>query len=178
MKNMIDEKTIIKHLDIIFKNISDIGKFNLSRILSKGIGFDFNNSSEKDKLWYNNLHDAVLNFAKAHKYIKSIEDGFFVYCLSEKGIKAKELGGHLKYQKFIKKNPLTLYQKIYLTFFICFGLFGIYKIVQPTVSVSEFDKLKNDFDSLKTEFDSNKKLNSKPTLELSNDTLRTKNQTD
>ena len=94
--------------------------------------------------------------------------------ITEKGIKAKELGVHLKYQKSTKKTPLNLYQKIQLPFFILFGLFGMYKVFQPSVSVSDFDKLNYRLDSLILE--NGKKII--PKTKLLNDTLQPKNYLD
>ena len=169
----IDEKTIIKYLDIVILKSTDISRFNAFTTLSDILDFDNKNEDEKKDIF--SLSDSVQRIGVTYKYFEQLEYEINIFRLTKEGIRAKEKGGHLKYQEFLNKNPFTLYQKIYLTFFICFGLFGVYKVLQPTVSVSEFDKLKNDFDSLKTEFDSNKRLNSKPTLKLSNDTLQTKN---
>lgn len=77
-----------------------------------------------------------------------------------------------KLEKDSKKTPLNTYQKIYLSFFILFGAFGIYKVFQPTVSVSDFHKLNTDFNSLSSRFDSIIKLISKPTSPQLNDTLQ------
>lgn len=169
----IDEKTTIKYFDIIIKELDDISFFSVNNILINKEYLKVETTDEKEL--FSDITKSVKTFGLYRDFFdKKGENGWLK--LTDKGIDLKDSKkGYLEYVKSIKKTPLTLYQKIYLTFFICFGLFGVYKVVQPTVSVSEFDKLKNDFDSLKTEFDSNKKLNSKSTLELSNDTLRTKN---
>ena len=173
---MIEEKEKIENLDILLKNIEDIGNFNISLTLQKGNGINTENLEDNQIKEFLKLENSVKNFGLTHKYFEKGE--WLSYKLTEKGIKAKELGGHLKYQKSNKKTPLNTYQKIYLPFFIIFGLLGIYKVFQPSVSVSEFQKLEQNFDSLKLRFDSIAIKSSKPTLKQLSDTLRTKNYHD
>ncbi len=169
----IDEKKVIKYFDIVLlsdKKDSFFGVYNI--LIPKHI-----KSETKDEIVFSTrLSSEIKDFSEFHGYFEYFKNE---NCkLTEKGLKAKEKGGYLKYKASLNKTPFTLYQKIYLAFFICFGLFGFYKVVQPTISVSEFEKRKDDFNSLKIEIDSNKKLSLKPTLKLSNDTLQTKNSND
>ncbi len=174
---MIDEKTIIKHLDIVLKNIPDIGYFNISSVLSKGIKYDSDNSTEEQKKWYNNLHDAVLNFGKAYKYFKPIKDDIFMFSLSEKGIKAKKLG-HLKYQKSLKKK--IWYNENWVGYLIAFIVlfFSVYQYFDRESLKSKYDFLKS-----QSEFYKDSLAELKGQIELyktnsSKDTLRTKNLND
>ena len=74
-----------------------------------------------------------------------------------------------------RQQNLTKYQKIYLPFFILFGLVGIYKTLLPTVSASEHQSLQSDYKNLKHKFDSINKLNLKPKDKKLKDTLSSKN---
>jgi len=92
--------------------------------------------------------------------------------LTEIGKDIIKKGGWDKYQNDLKTNKLTRYQLIYLSFFILFGLFGVYKVFQPSVSVSDFENLKSDFDSLNSRLYSIEKMKVKPRILRSNDTLK------
>jgi len=176
---MIDEKTKIEHLDILLKSIDDIGNFNISLTLQKGMGINTDDFENEKLKWFLDLHDAVKNFGTTHKYFE--ETYFVTYRLTEKGIKAKELGGHLKYKKSVKKTPLTLYQKIYLPIFILFGLLSVYNRFFPSVSESEFQNLKTEFQNTKYPLDSPIDENIKKTstkIKSLNDTLQPKNYHD
>ncbi|WP_323028569.1 hypothetical protein [Gelidibacter japonicus] len=167
-------KTTIEYLDFVLSKITDISNFIVWNILkTESTDFDFDNATEDDKHLMLDESRKVADLGITYGYFIKISHAEFR--LTDKGIKAKELGGHLKYQKSAKKTPLNTYQKIYLPFFILFGLLGIYKVFQPTVPVSDFHKLKTDFDTLNSRFDSIVKSTSKPTLELLNDTSQTKN---
>ncbi|MFS4484381.1 hypothetical protein ACKGJY_15285 [Hyunsoonleella sp. 2307UL5-6] len=176
---MIDEKTKIENFDILLKNIDDIGSFNISFTLEKGLGINADNL-EREKLgWFLDLTNAIENFGMAHRYFE--ETYPVTYRLTEKGIKAKDLGGHLKYKKSVNKTPLTLYQKIYLPIFILFGLLSVYNRFFPAVSKSEFQNLKTEFQNTNYRFDSLIDENTKKTsakIKLLNDTLQTKNSGD
>lgn len=174
-KMSISEKTTIKYFDIVISELNDPLGFNINNILIENEHLKIDNS-EQQALFFE-IIESIEKFGLKYRLFEKIgENGW--YELTDKGIELKDF--KKGYEKFIKKSksqPLTKYQIIYLTFFICFGLFGVFKVFQPTVSISEFNKLKADFDSLKTDFDSNDKSNSKSILELSNDTLQTKTLT-
>lgn len=171
----IKEKTTIKYFDIVINELNDPLGFSINNILIDNEHLKIDTSEQRDLFF--EIIESIEKFGLTYRLFKKIgENGW--YELTDKGIELKDF--KKGYEKFIKKSksqPLTKYQIIYLTFFICFGLFGVYKVFQPTVSVSEFNKLKTDFDSLKTDFESYNKLNSKSTSELSNDTLETKTLT-
>lgn len=166
-------KTTIEYLESVLFKITDISNFNVWNILRTESDFDFDRATEENKHLMLNESRKVEDLGITYGYFIKMSHAEFR--LTDKGIKAKELGGHLKYQKFAKKTPLNTYQKIYLIFFILFGLFGIYKVFEPSVSVSDFQKLKNDFDSLNSRFDSIVKSTSKPTSKPLNYTSQTKN---
>ena len=171
----ISEKTTKKYFDIVINELDDPLGFCINNILidNKHLKFD---SSEQQDLFFK-IVESIEKFGLTYRFFKKIgENGW--YELTDKGIELRDF--KQGYEKFIKKSksqPLTRYQIIYLTFFICFGLFGVYKVFQPTVSVSEFNKLKTDFDTLKIKFDNNNKMYSKSNSEILNDTIQTKNQT-
>ena len=90
-------------------------------------------------------------------------------------------GGFTKLEKDSKKEPIPRYQKIYLTFFIFFGILGLYQTFFPSVSKSDFQTLENDFHKTKNRLDSliqENKKNITPRIELLNDTSQTKNYHD
>mgnify|MGYP005862073357 CR=1 FL=1 len=95
--------------------------------------------------------------------------------LTEIGKDIIKKDGWDNYQNDLKKHKLTKYQLIYLSFFILFGLFGVYKVFQPSVSVSDFENLKSDFDSLNSRLYSIEKMKLKPGILQLNDTLKSKN---
>ncbi len=175
---MIDEKTIIEHLDIVFKNISDIGNFNFSKVLKKGINFDFDDATEEQKIGYNDLHDAVLNFAKAHKYLEPIEHEFFMFSLSEKGIKAKEIGGHLKYENSLKKKIWYNDNWVgYLIALIVF-LFSVYQYFEKDSLKSKYDSLKSQSEFYKDSVSELKEQIELYKINSLKDTLQTKSLND
>ncbi len=105
--------------------------------------------------------------------IERMENGSFR--LNDKGWKFTTFD---KLEEDSKKTPLNLYQKIYLPFFIIFGLLGIYKVFQPTVPVSDFQELSRDFDFLNVELDSVKKQIELLPKQNLNDSLQPKNYPD
>lgn len=96
--------------------------------------------------------------------------------LTEKGLKHKSFDLYFK-----SLTSLSKYQKIYLTFFICFGILGISSTFIFSPSNKEFDSLKNDFRQLEYHFDSINEVHKKnktPKIKLTNDTLQTKSLID
>ncbi len=175
MKN----KTPIECLDAILIEIKDITNFNVHRILSEHLNYNFDNETDENRHYFNELGGTVSRLGITYGYFETFNNSNpTALRLTDKGIKAKEVGGHFKYEKHLKKSPLNTYQKIYLSFFVIFGLFGIYKVFQPTVDISDFQKLKTDFEALNSRFDSIVKLTSKSIMQKSNDTLQAKNSDD
>jgi hypothetical protein len=179
MKIYSKEETI-KVLDIVIDDIDNVSYFSIKEILARHREY---NEREQGYLFVE-----IESLGKSYNLFEFIENSRDLYKLTPKGIDLKEFGkGFNAFEKKLKSKPLDLYQKIYLPFFILFGLFGIYKVFQPSVSVSDFQKLntdfgilKSDFDSLTVRFDSLILENVKktpPKTELPNDTSQTKNYT-
>ena len=173
---MIDNKTSIKYLDLVLTKISDVSNFNAHRILNEYLEFDWEKESDERRQWLLNLSSSVQQLGITYNYFKQI-NGYnnLGLRLTDKGIKAKELGGHFKYENYLKKTPLNTYQKIYLPLFTLFGLLSIYNIISPSVSKTDFQQLNRDFDSLNIQFQSLKKQIEILKEQKPNDSLQAKN---
>jgi len=170
-----DDLKTIKYFDIVVREIKDILSFSINNILIDG---DFLKTETKDqKDIFFDIVEIVKSFGITYKYIEPIGDNGW-YKLTEYGIKLKDKGcGHIKFQKLLTKTPMTKYEKTFLIFFIIFGLFEIfqtYQILQPNISIEEFNELKSDFNNYKIQND----LLIKSILEERlNDTIHNKNLT-
>ena len=173
---MITEETAIKHLDIILDSMNVVGKFSVLDILTEKADFDWFKDNERTD--FNQTKIEVERLGKMYGYLDPVNNRSGYFTLSEIGIEAKKKGGHLRFQKSLNKSSLTRYQKIYIPFFIIFGLIGSYKIILPSVSKSEYENLKSDFEILELKYDSIVKLTSKTPLKKLNDTLQTKSLKD
>ncbi|WP_127142265.1 hypothetical protein [Flagellimonas marinaquae] len=128
-----NEKEVTKYFDFTVNKLSDpSGLFSINNTL-----FDeFNPKSANEREEFLDLCDEIKSFGVNHGYFKIIgkpanNSGYFK--LTEKGIELKKFGkGHEKFQKGLKKEPLTRYQKIYLTFFILFGIIGAIRLFIPS----------------------------------------------
>ena len=170
-----EERKKFEYLDIVLKNINDVNNFNVYRIIDEQLELISENPTDEERQELSDIGGYVRGLGIAYKYFEQINNlNSLGYRLTEKGIKARELGGHFQYEKHLKKSPLTTYQKIYLSFFIVFGLLGVYKVFQPTVPLSDFEKLRTDFNSLNEKFQSIEKITSTPISQQINDTLKTK----
>lgn len=118
---MID-KTNIENLDLVLSNISDITSFNVWRILSEE--FDFELATEEIKEEMLNLSSTTQRLGVTYKYFEQIDS--FEYRLTEKGIKAKQLGGHENHEKYIAKKPLDWYRIIPMCLTIILGISAVY----------------------------------------------------
>lgn len=169
-----DDKGIIKYIDLIIKDIDNFSCFSVDNIIRKHL----DNEQKKDKRIYSNLIEKIVLFGDNNDLFVT-KNTLGESELTERGKRLKLSNkSFINFKKSLKSKPLDLYQKIYLTFFICFGLLGLYKTFFPSVSKSDFQNLKTDFDSLNTRFDSIVKSTSKPTLEQLIDTSQTKNPSD
>ncbi|MCB4809634.1 hypothetical protein LG651_15365 [Tamlana sp. 62-3] len=81
-------------------------------------------------------------------------------------------------EKDSRKTPLTLYQKIYLFFFIPVSILALSNRFFPSVPKSDFQELSRGFDSLNIEFDSVKKQIELLTKQNLNDSSQTKSYLD
>lgn len=180
---MINQELIIKHFDILLNNIDDITQFDVNGIMTK-FG-DFKHNIPEQKQNFVRICESVKRFGKTYGYFDFDEKRPGLYFLKENGIKAKELGGHLKFQKSLTNKPLDWYKIIGLILTVVFGLSTIY------FSKKSYDLKENqsdiiiENDSLKVQVayykDSIAEL--KVQIELyrlktSNDTLQTKSLND
>jgi len=173
---MINKEIIIKHLDILLKNIDDITQFDINGIMTKYGDFKHNIPEQNQN--FVRICQSVKRLGKTYKYFDSEKGRPDVYFLMEDGIKAKEFGSHLKYQKSLNENRMTLFQKIYLVGFFIFGVSTILLGVRN-------NSLKTDYNSLKYQSqiykDSIVELKGQIELyksRISNDTLQTKSLND
>ncbi len=107
----------------------------------------------KDKT---HIIEDVSDFMVENEYIKyrptEVND-----ILEQKGIDAKNAGGHFKYLESLKPKKeywLNKYQMIYLPLFIIFGSFGVYKYFAEKELKSDYKTLKSDFEILTRKYDS------------------------
>lgn len=162
-----DEKVIIENFDFIINNLTARNGFSINNEL-----FDkFKPESTIEREYFLDLCDEIKDFGLSNGYLLQLgkpanNSGYFN--LTEKGLDLKKFGkGHKKFTKKLKKEPLTKYQKIYLTFFIIFGLVAAYGVFRPSLTK---------YNSVESNKDNKEKVESKS--EKINDSLRPKNYTD
>lgn len=148
-----DEKDIIRYFDFTVNSLSGpFESFSINNILFDEL--EPKSTSEREK--FLDLCDSIKTFGVDHGYIKFIgkpanNSGYFK--LTEKGIELKKFGkGHNRFQKISKKEPLTKYQKIYLSLFIVFGIITSYGVIK---NLGNQDK---DIESQKEYIEKNKNL--------------------
>ena len=117
-------KTEIEYLNFVLSEIQDITSFNVWKILSEEEDFEFDLATEELKHEMLDISSRVQRLGTTYKYFDQIDH--FEYRLTEKGIKAKELGGHQEYEKFISKKPLDWYRIIPICLSIIFGISAVY----------------------------------------------------
>ncbi|WP_442264552.1 hypothetical protein ACSIGC_09305 [Tenacibaculum sp. ZS6-P6] len=117
-------KTEIEYLNIVLSEIQDITSFNVWKILSEDEDFEFELATEELKQEMLDMSSRVQRLGMTYKYFDKIDH--FEYRLTEKGIKAKELGGHQEYEKFISKKPLDWYRIVPICLSIIFGVSAVY----------------------------------------------------
>src|SRR5690606_6206261 len=152
-----NDKEIIKHIDLIIKDINDFDYFSIDNIVRENLKPEeknkkehFSNLIEKIVLFGQNNDLFVLrnksvwfkltnkdNISNMIKKIVLFRKNNDIYGLRNKSgwFKLTDKGKRLKlskksfinFEKSLRSKPLDLYQKIYLPFFICFGLLGLYK---------------------------------------------------
>jgi len=121
---MINEEITIKHLDILLKNIVDVTQFDINSILLTNS--DFSPFKENQKNDFTRVCQSVKRMGETFKYFKSEINRPKVFGLTKEGIKAKELGGHLKYQNSLTEKPLDWYRLIPIILTVIFGSLTIY----------------------------------------------------
>ena len=158
-------KTEIEYLNYVLSEIPDITSFNVWRILKEDEDFEFELATEELKQEMLEMSSRVQRLGVTYKYFEQLDH--FEYRLTEKGIKARELGGHQEYEKFISKKPLDWYRIVPMFLTIIFGISAFYyanrnynlklKQTESTEKVTELEKQiresKSKVDSLKTELE-------------------------
>lgn len=118
------DKIEIKYLNLVLSNIEDITSFNVWTLLKDEEDFDFELATEELKQEMLDLSSRVERLGVIYKYFDKVDH--FEYRLTEKGIKAKELGGHEEYEKHISKKPLDWYRIIPICLTVLFGISALY----------------------------------------------------
>ena len=151
---MTELKNVIKYLDIVLDKVDGTNSFNLSSIISENCSV--NEKDNNELAIFLKLCDSVEMLGTTYKYFEKIEyanELFSDFKLSESGIKAKEIGGHLKYQKSLKpKIPLLKILSIILA-----GFLVLFAYLNYNLKVNQYDltkklgKTTKNLDSLKVE---------------------------
>ncbi|TJY31607.1 hypothetical protein [Pontimicrobium aquaticum] len=171
-----DEKIVIKYVDELVNDfIKDpFQDFTTNEFLDFSKIFRTESMKKSERL---DLADEIEIFGIKKKLFK-VSQGH-ILLLDEKGIELKDFKkGYVKFEKSLKKTPLTLYQKIYLSFFIPLSILALSNRFFPPVSKSDFQELSRDFDSLNLKFDYMKKQVDILSKLNEHDTLQPKNYPD
>ena len=180
---MITEEITIKYLDIILSNVNTVEKFSVQDILKNNSDLDFNKQKERTELI--RIQIAVQQLGETYEYFEPIDNRPGIFKLSLEGIKAKELGGHVKYQNSLKKK--IWYNENWVGYLIALIvlLFSVYQYFEKSSLKSDYNSLKLKYDSLKYQSQPYKDsvVELKEQIELyklktSNDTLQPKNLND
>lgn len=97
---MIDNENVLKHLDFILIKIDDISSFNPVHILYEKLDLEKASEEEKQKIF--DLVSKVQRLGITFKYFEQFDA--FEFRFTDKGIKARELGGHFKYKKYLEEK--------------------------------------------------------------------------
>jgi hypothetical protein len=136
----LNKRNIIKYFDIILLADKKDSFFSINEILIPKY-FKHETSEERDFL--QDIRRELKEFSEFHGYFEWLANG---NCrLTEKGMDAKEKGGHLKYKKSLTEKPLDWYKIIAIILTVIFGSFNLY--------------LKYDYNNLKTQYNSLKTIN-------------------
>ena len=156
----INEKTIIKHFDIIVKELDDVSFFSINNILIDNKHLNINTQKEKEYLF--ELSDKIKTFGISRGYfLKNGDNGWMK--LSEKGIDLKDSKkGVSKFTKssnqkfeftydgiisYLKSNKIAA---VILVLVVAF--FGISKIINEITKTKEnIEKFNNTSDEPKSE---------------------------
>lgn len=141
-----NKKEIIKYFDFTVNNLSD--PFEIFSI-NNTVFDEFNPESANEREKFLDLCDEIKSFGVNHGYFKIVgkpanNSGYFK--LTEKGIELRKFNkGHLKFERKSRKQPLTKYQKIYLSLFaisILIAAIGIFKPNQNAILKESKSKIK------------------------------------
>jgi hypothetical protein len=142
----INKNTSERFLDILLIEIVDVTKFSIKDIL-------FNNSElrqlGKDDGSAIKICEAVLLLGKTYDYLEVRGNGIFK--LTEKGVEAKAKGGHVKYQKYIKKNKMSLFEIISTPVIILTLALAIYQEYKNRDLDDRFKKVNNKIEVLEND---------------------------
>jgi hypothetical protein len=176
---MTDNNNILKYLDFILVKTTDISSFNPVHNLYEELGLDDATEEEKQNIY--DLASAIKRLGITYRYFEQIDT--FEFRFTDKGIKAQELGGHFKYQKFLKdkseqsdkkeKSDLKLSEWKLKTFwwifgfaFIGFGL-SLYNFIgnlSPSKNikqqVEQIEKMESELEKLDNSISDQKNLDS------------------
>lgn len=135
----INKNTSERFLDILLIEIVDVTRFSIKDIL-------FNNSelrqlAKDDDDSAIKICEAVLLLGKTYDYLEVRGSGIFK--LTEKGVEAKAKGGHVKYQKYIKKNKMSLFEIISTPVIILTLALAIYQEYKNRDLDDRFKKVNN-----------------------------------
>lgn len=154
----IDDKVIIKYFDILINDIKDKDFFSVNNTLIDNNRVNINTKSEKE--YFFKLVDKLKKFGERYEYLETLNaktNSFFK--LTNKGLQLKEFKkGHLKFDKSLKKQKLTLFEKLSICFIIISGGFALWQQFAKDELKNDYKNLKFQYDSLKVQLDSCKSV--------------------
>jgi hypothetical protein len=152
----IDDKLIIKYFDILINDIDDNDLFSVNNTLIDNNRI--NTNTESEKAYFFKLVDKLKKFGERYEYLETLNtetNSFFK--LTNKGIQLKEFKkGHIKFDKSLKKQKLTLFEKLSVCFIIISAGFALWQQCSKDELKNDYKSLKNQYDSLKAVSDSYK----------------------
>jgi hypothetical protein len=173
IKMKIEESTIIKYFDIVLLADKKDSFFGIYRVLSKKYLKD---ETKEEREFIENIRSKIKEFSEFHGYFEFFPNG---HCkLTEKGLDAKEKGGHLKYKKSLTEKPLDWYKITGLIFTFVFGVSTILLGVRNNSLKTDYDSLKSQSELYKDSVAELKGQIELYRLKTSNNTIQTKNLTD
>jgi hypothetical protein len=149
-----NEKEIIKYLDILFKDITDFELVSIKNSISKALKHE--TKEEKKKFFL--VVDSVKLFAKNKGLIEKNGNGDW-FKLTDKGKKLKQ--SNLEFEKFenkSKKKSMTKFEKWSLILIAVPTIFNLIQWNYSSTLKSELESCNTELDSLKTELYSKKSI--------------------
>jgi len=146
-----NEKEIIKFLDLVFNKITDFNLFAIDNILFKELNINEKNKNEVEKLSL--ISKEVNLFGKNNDLFEAINGNGWL-SLTEKGkeLKISKLG----FVKFTKKNKakkIDLYKIVAIILTIVFGVLNVFQKYDYRELKNNYDFIKSERDSLKHKLD-------------------------
>lgn len=150
----INDKLIIKYFDILINDIKDVDLFSVNNILLDNNRIEANTEAEKE--YFRKLVDKLKMFGKHNEYLETLNgDRNSFFKLTKKGVQLKEFKkGHIKFDRSLKKQKLTLFEKISIFFVIISGGFSLWQQISKDELKNDYKNLNFQYDSLKIQFDS------------------------